>query len=294
MPDINRELADFLRRARSNRDPARAGLPVDDRVRRVPGLRREEVALLAGVSTDYYTRLEQGRRITPSTGVLDAIARALDLDAVGRAHLGHLVGSTSAGRRRRVPTVQRVRPGLHQFLDALDGQPALILGRRTDVLAANRMAKALLTDFDRFRPRERNYARWMFGTEEARSLFADWDVQARAVVENLRFDVATDPDDKAAEDLAAELAAQSREFRQWWAEHRVYQRTFGSKRLRHPVVGELTVDYETLTLPGDSGQTLFVYTTEPGTASREAMNLLASWALSKEITPREGRSRTTT
>jgi transcriptional regulator with XRE-family HTH domain len=278
--DTNPELADFLRRARAKRDPARAGLPADDRVRRVAGLRREEVALLAGVSTDYYTRLEQGRRITPSTGVLDAIARALGLDAVGRAHLGHLIGPTSTGGPRRVPTVQRVRPGLHQFLDALDGQPALILGRRTDVLASNLLAKALLTDFEALPQRERNYARWMFLSEQARSLFLDWDVQARAVVENLRFDVGNDPQDKAAEELAEELAARSPEFRHWWAEHRVYQRTFGSKRLRHPVVGDLTVDYETLTMPGDPGQTLFVYTTEAGTASREAMNLLASWALS--------------
>lgn len=279
MPDLNRELADFLRRARSNADLGRSGLPADERVRRVPGLRREEVALLAGVSTDYYTRLEQGRRITPSMGVLDAIARALDLDAAGRAHLGHLVGPASSGSRRRVPTVQRVRPGLHQFLDALDRHPALILGRRAEVLACNRMAKALFTDFDALKPRERNYARWMFLSEAARSLFLDWDVQARAVVESLRLDVGSDSGDTAAADLAAELAGQSSEFRTWWAEHRVYQRTFGSKRLRHPIVGELTVDYETLTMPGDPDQTLFVYTTEAGTASREALNLLGSWAL---------------
>ena len=235
--------------------------------------------MLAGVSADYYTRLEQGRRITPSEGVLDAIAGALDLDTAGRAHLGHLVGPTSSMRRRAHP-VQRVRPGLHQFLDALDGQPAFILGRRTDVLASNRMAKALMTDFDRLLPPERNYARWMFLTDEARRLFLDWDVQARAVVENLRLDVGNDPDDKAAKGLVADLAAQSPEFRRWWTQHRVYQRTFGSKRLRHPLVGKLTINYETLTLPGDPDQTLFVYTTEAGTASRQAMDLLANWALS--------------
>lgn len=280
MTDTRRELADFLRRARSQGDPSRAGLPADDRVRRVPGLRREEVALLAGVSTDYYTRLEQGRRITPSDGVLDAIARALGLDAAGRAHLGHLVGPAPAGRRR-VPAVQRVRPGLYQFLEALEAHPALILGRRTDVLASNRMANALLTDFDRLRPAERNYARWMFLTDEARALFLDWDVQARAVVENLRLDVGNDPHDRTAGELVEELSARSPEFRRWWAEHRVYQRTFGAKRLRHPIVGELTADYETLTMPGDPDQTLFVYTTEAGTASRQAMDLLASWTLSR-------------
>jgi transcriptional regulator with XRE-family HTH domain len=275
----NQELADFLRRARGAVDPARAGLPADGRVRRVPGLRREEVALLAGVSTDWYTRLEQGRRITPSDGVLDAVARALDLGPAGRAHLGHLVGAPAGRGAPRATTPQRARPGLRQLMEALDGQPALLLGRRTDVLAANRMAHALLPDLDRLPARERNYARWVFCTEAARALFVDWDVQARAVVENLRLDVGTDPGDRAAAELVDELSAASPDFRRWWAEHRVHQRTHGQKRLRHPVVGELTVDYETLTLPGDPDQALFVYSAPAGTASREALDLLASWSL---------------
>lgn len=279
MAELNRELADFLRRARAAVDPARAGLPADDRIRCVPGLRREEVALLAGVSTDYYTRLEQGRRIVPSAGVVDAIARALDLDAAGRAHLGHLVGPTPAVRTRAVPTVQRLRPGLHQFLDALDGTPAMILGRRTEVLGTNRLARALLTDFDRMPPRDRNYARWMFLTDEARERFADWEVQARSVVESLRLDAGSHPDDAAAGALIAELRETAPEFRLWWDEHRVYQRTFGTKRFRHPMVGELTLDYETLTLPGDPDQALYVYTAATGTASRQALDLLASWVL---------------
>ena len=281
----NRELADFLRRARSKVDPARAGLPHDGRIRRVPGLRREEVALLAGVSADYYARLEQGRRITPSDSVLDAIARALGLDDAGRRHLGRLVGTTSAPRRRS-RAVQRVRPGLHQFLDSLDGHPAMILGPRTDVLASNRLARALFTDFEAMRPADRNYARWLFLDDAARALFVDWDEQARACVENLRLDDGTDPGtdpgtgpgtDPGTAELVAELSGRSTEFRAWWEEHGVYQRTHGTKRLRHPVVGELSVQYETLTMPGDPGQTLFVYTTEAGTSSREAMNLLASW-----------------
>ncbi|TVT15507.1 helix-turn-helix domain-containing protein, partial [Amycolatopsis rhizosphaerae] len=249
MTKANRELADFLRRARSQLDPARAGLPPDGRVRRVPGLRREEVARLAGVSTDYYARLEQGRRITPSAAVVEAIGRALGLDAAGRAHLEDLIGLTSAPAPRRARDVQRVRPGLYQFLDALDGEPALILGRRTDVLAANRMAKALFTDFDRLPAAQRNYARWMFLGEEARSLFADWHDQARAAVESLRFEVGRDPDDQATAALVTELRHNSREFDHWWEQHRVHQRTHGSKRLCHPLVGELTVEYETLTLP---------------------------------------------
>ncbi|HYZ56503.1 MAG TPA: helix-turn-helix transcriptional regulator [Streptosporangiaceae bacterium] len=280
MAETNRELADFLRRARSQVDPSRAGLPPDGRIRRVPGLRREEVALLAGVSTDYYARLEQGRRITPSPAVVEAIGRALGLDAAGRAHLKDLIGPAAAPAHRRVRGVQRVRPGLYQLLDSLDGEPALVLGRRTDVLAANRMAKALFTDFDRLAPAQRNYARWMFLDMDARSLFVDWHDQARAVVESLRFDVGRDPDDRATTALVAELRERSREFDQWWEQHRVHQRTHGSKRLRHPLVGDLTVEYETLTLPGDPDTTLFVYTTEPGSPSRRAMDLLASWTAS--------------
>ncbi|WP_415975019.1 helix-turn-helix transcriptional regulator [Rhodococcus sp. 077-4] len=280
MDEIKRELADFLRRARSQVDPFSAGLPADARVRRVPGLRREEVALLAGVSTDYYTRLEQGRRITPSTGVVDAIARALDLDDAGRTHLGNLIGGRSPSSFRRTTAVQRVRPGLYQLLDALESQPALVLGRRSDVLATNRMSRALFTDFDRCVPRERNYARWMFLGDEPRNLFLDWEVQARAAVESLRLEVGKNPDDKAVRTLVDELSNESADFRRWWSQHRVFQRTHGSKRLRHPIVGEVTVDYETLTLPDDPEQTLFVYTTEPGTSSRQAMNVLASWSIS--------------
>ena len=277
MADVNAELADFLKRARGQGDPFRAGLPADGRVRRVPGLRREEVALLAGVSTDYYTRLEQGRKITPSPSVIDAIARALDLDSVGRTHLGHLIGATPARIPRAAPSVQRVRPGLRQLIDALTEQPAMILGRRMDILASNRIARALFADFEALKPRERNYARWLFVDEAARELFKDWDVQARAAVESLRFAAASEPDDRLTRQLVEELATSSTDFRRWWLEHRVYQRTFGSKRLRHPIVGDLTVEYETFTLPGDSDQTLFVYTTEPATVSRQAMDLLVSW-----------------
>lgn len=277
MADTNRELADFLRRARGAVDPSRAGLPADGRIRRVPGLRREEVAMLAGVSTDYYSRLEQGRRITPSESVVAAIAGALELDAAGRLHLEHLIGSQPALNPRRTTTVQKIRPGLHQFLDALDGQPAFVLGRRTDILASNRLARALLVDFDGLPARERNYARWVLLSEESRELFVDWEVQARAAVESLRLEVGKYPQDRAAQELVAEIADQSADFRTWWAEHRVYQRTFGSKRLRHPIVGELTVDYESLSFPGDPDQTLFVYTTPAGSSSRHALDLLASW-----------------
>lgn len=284
MPETNRELADFLKRARAAVDPLRAGLPADGRIRRVPGLRREEVALLAGVSTDYYSRLEQGRKIIPSPGVVTAIARALDLDETGLTHLTHLIGPTSTLVARKAPSAPKVRPGLHQLLDALEGQPALILGRRQEILASNRMARALFADFDRMLPADRNYARWLFLSDDARTLFLDWDVQARAAVESLRLEAGNSPDDRGTQELIAHLTAESPEFRQWWAEHRVYQRTFGSKRLNHPIAGPLVVQFESLTLPGDPDQTLFIYTTEPGTQSRQAMNLLSSWTLSAAST----------
>ncbi|MFE2026983.1 helix-turn-helix transcriptional regulator [Streptomyces hygroscopicus] len=287
----NRELGNFLRKARSQMDPEQAGLPPDNRTRRVPGLRREEVARLAGVSTDYYARLEQGRPIAPSPGVVDALCRALGLDEAGRTYLHTLLGVTAAPSRRHSRSAQRLRPGLHQLIDALDGEPVLVLGRRGDVLAANRMAKALFTDFEQMPVRHRNYARWMFLGEEPRSLFIDWEEQARAAVESLRLEIGRDADDQATNDLIAELRGKSTEFDHWWEEHRVHQRTHGSKRLHHALVGELTVEYETLTLPGDPDTSLFVYTAEPGSSSRQALDLLAMWTLTGTGTPRTGTAQ---
>ncbi|MHA3702435.1 helix-turn-helix transcriptional regulator [Jatrophihabitans sp. YIM 134969] len=277
MAEPNRELADFLRRARGRVDPTATALPADGRVRRVPGLRREEVAFLAGVSSDYYARLEQGRPIVPSASVVDALVRALALDAAGRSHLQSLLDhNRHAGAQR--PAAQRARATLSQFVDALDA-PALVLGRRTDVLAQNRGSRALIADFDAMPARERNYVRWMLLSAEASRLFVDWDEQARAAVESLRLDVGRHPDDPAARALVADLSARSETFGRWWEAHGVHQRTHGTKRLHHPTVGRLDVQYETLTLPGDDDQTLFVYTTAPGSPSREALALLASWSL---------------
>lgn len=274
---MNTELADFLRRARAACDPQRASIAGDGRVRRVRGLRREEVALLAGVSTDYYTRLEQGRRIVPSSQVIEALGRALDLDRTERLHLRDLFALSGAPRPRARTAAQKARPGLHQLLEALDAQPALVLGRNTDILAANPMARALFADFAQMPSRERNYARWMLLSEQARELFVDWDEQARNAVEALRLESGRAPGDPDTQRLVGELAVSSPEFGAWWSEHHVHQRTFGSKRLRHPLVGELTVQFETLTLPGDSDQAMYIYTAERGSASRQALDLLASW-----------------
>lgn len=278
MSDPHRELGEFLRQARSHRDPTTTGLLPDGRVRRVPGLRREEVALLAGVSTDYYTRLEQGRPIAPSAQVIDALIRALGLDQAGQTYLRTLIGAVGKRTTRSRPTVQRVRPALHQLLDSLNGQPALILGHRTDILASNSLARALFADFNAMPAKHRNYARWMLLDEHPRNLFLDWEHQARNAVEALRFEAATTTGDLGMQQLIGELSLASPEFRQWWSEHRVHQRTHGTKHLHHPIVGPLDVQYETLTLPGDDQQVLYVYTAEPGTSSHEALALLGSWA----------------
>ncbi|MFD2029049.1 helix-turn-helix transcriptional regulator [Promicromonospora aerolata] len=291
MPEKNGELADFLRKARGQCDAARAGLPADGRVRRVPGLRREEVAFLAGVSADYYARLEQGRRIVPSASVVDAIGRALELDEAGRAHLADLIGLDSTSSRPRARPVQRVRPGLYQLLAALGDVPVLVLGRRADVLAQNRLGKALFTDFERFPAARRNYARWMLLDDDACTLFVDWEEQARVAVQSLRLEAGNDPADRATADLVEELRGASPDFGRWWDEHRVNQRTHGSKRLRHPVVGDLTVEYETLTLPGDARTTLYAYSAEAGSPSERALSLLASWSLAGPVTAPPPRSR---
>jgi transcriptional regulator with XRE-family HTH domain len=278
MSDPHRELGEFLRRARARRNPETTGLLPDGRIRRVPGLRREEVAVLAGVSTDYYTRLEQGRNVTPSTQVIDALIRALDLDAAGQAYLHTLVSTAGMPVSRPRTSVQRVRPGLHQLLDSFSSQPALILGRRTDILASNPLARALFADFESMPAKHRNYARWMLLDDAARTLFRDWEEQARNAVEALRLDAAVTPNDQGTQQLVGELSLASPEFRQWWSAHRVHQRTFGTKRLSHPLVGELDVQFETLALPGEESQVLYVYSTEPGSASHQALSLLASWS----------------
>ena len=273
MSDPHRELGEFLRRARARRNPETSGLLPDDRIRRVPGLRREEVALLAGVSTDYYTRLEQGRNVAPSIQVIEALIRALDLDTAGQTYLRTLVSTPARSR----PSVQRVRPGLYQLLDSFVSQPALILGRRTDILASNALARALFADFESMPAKHRNYARWMLLDDNARTLFRDWEEQARNAVEALRLDAAATPDDQGTQQLVGELSVASGEFRQWWSAHRVHQRAHGTKRLNHPLVGELDVQFETLTISGEASQVLYVYTAAPGTTSHQMLSLLASW-----------------
>ncbi|MGW4461611.1 helix-turn-helix transcriptional regulator [Micromonospora sp. NPDC004704] len=271
----NPELRDFLRSRRARITPAEAGLTPHPGSRRVPGLRREEVAQLAGMSVDYYVRLERGRNLNVSESVLDALARALRLDETERSHLFTLARPSRAQRHPMPP--QRVRPGLHRVLETLADTPAMITGHRMDVLASNHLARVLYTDFEALPPRERNMARYLFLDESARDLYVDWDEAARGTVAALHLYAGRHPHDPRLAELVGELSVRDRDFRRWWAAHDVLRHSHGSKRYRHPLVGELTLAYEALTPSGDDEQILGVYTAEAGSASEEALRLLASW-----------------
>jgi len=271
----NSELREFLRSRRARISPDQAGLPAQLGTRRVPGLRREEVAQLAGVSVDYYVRLERGRNVNVSETVLDAIARALRLDEVERSHL-FAVAKPSRSRQRAM-SPQRVRPGLYRVLDSLTDNPALVLGRRLDVLASNHLARALYTDFEALPIRDRNMARFTFLDETARALYVDWPAAARSEVAYLHLYAGRHPDDPQLVELVGELSLQDEDFRRWWAEHDVYRHSHGTKDYHHAVVGDLTLGYEALTPTDDPEQTLGLHTAEPGSPSEQALRLLASW-----------------
>ncbi|MGQ5640136.1 MULTISPECIES: helix-turn-helix transcriptional regulator [unclassified Streptomyces] len=274
--DRSSEIAAFLRTRRARVSPESAGLPADGRARRVPGLRREEAARLAGVSTEYYTRLEQGRAAHPSPEVLDALARALRLDAAEREHLTNLLARP--GGRRAPVSPQRVRQGLHLMLQTLDHVPAFVIGRRTDVLASNSLARAVLTDFEALPVQRRNLARYYLLDPEARERTVDWEQIAAETVAMLRLEAGRCLQDRRLADLIGELTLNSPEFSTWWNDHRVLRRSHGTMHYRHPLVGDLHFSYESLQPPGDENQTLCVYIPEPGSATAESLRILSSWA----------------
>jgi transcriptional regulator with XRE-family HTH domain len=269
------EFGKFLKAMRSRLKPEDAGIADGPSARRVPGLRREEIARLADVSTDYYTRLEQGRNIHPSRAVLDSVARALKLDAGEQAHMMDLLEHCAESARSPVPA-QGVRPALRQLLEAVGDVPALVLGRRTDVLTGNRLAFLLFADFPELPPGERNLTRWLILDPRARELFRDWKSVAAEAAGALRVDVGRHPNDAQANQLVGELAVHSEHFRQWWAGHRVATRSAGSVRLHHPAVGDLELNFENLILPDDPDQVLRVFSARPGSPSADALALLGS------------------
>ncbi|SES07557.1 Helix-turn-helix domain-containing protein [Lentzea xinjiangensis] len=266
----NPELRRFLQSRRSRITPEEAGLRSTG-PRRVRGLRREEVAQLAGVSVDYYVRLERGKKLTASDAVLNALARALQLDETERDHLFTIARPV----QRAIMPPQHVRPELQRILDGMPDLPAMVMGRRLDVLATNRLARALYADFDALPERDRNMARFVFLDERARSIYQNWELGARMVLSALHLYAGRWPDDPRLVELVAELSSRSREFDQWWAVNDVARQSHGSKALRHPVVGELVLSYETFTATGDPEQMLGVYTPEPGSPSAEALRELA-------------------
>lgn len=275
----NSELREFLRTRRARLQPEDVGIVVEGR-RRVPGLRREEVAMLAGVSLDYYARLEQGRDLQPSDQVLDSIARALRLADVERRYLHNLVRSSVVARVPAAPELPPLDDGTRLMLERLE-IPGLIVDFRGDVEAMNRLGRALMVGLEPAPSPAGNHARWLFLEPATRALFVDWEMIARSTVAVLREAAGRHPHDSALHALIGELSVASPEFRTWWADHDVDGRCRGLKRLRHPVVGELVVHTETLQLH-DGERWLYAYVTERGSRSEEALRLLGTWAATQD------------
>ncbi|MGO4617588.1 helix-turn-helix domain-containing protein [Nocardia sp. 2YAB30] len=277
--DRRSEIREFLRSRRDKITPEQANLASYGRNRRVPGLRREEVAMLAGVSVDYYTRLERGNLNGASDEVLDALARALQLDEAEAVHLFDLARAAQAKPSpRRGTSAQHVRPSLQRLLDAITGAPAWVRNERMDFLAANQLGYALYSELFTNPVRPANNARFVFLDPRSREFYLDWETGANDIVAILRSYAGRNPHDRGLTDLIGELATRSETFRTKWAAHNVRFHRTGRKRLHHPVVGDLELAYEAMELPADPGLTMFAYTAVPGSASDERLRLLASWA----------------
>jgi len=270
---------EFLTTRRARVTPADAGLPAQGTRRRVKGLRREEVALLAGVSPEYYVRLERGQATGPSARVVDAVAEVLRLDEDERAHLDRLLAALTpaARKRRRGRAKDLVTPGIRMLLDSLDHLPAVVFNGRGDILAVNTLGRALIAPvFDM--PGQPNSARFLFLDEaRARDLLPHWDRIAADTVAMLRIEAGHHPDDPDLTELIGQLATRSTEFRMRWAANDVRAHRAGTKTYRHPLIGEITLPYENLRVDGASGQILSVLVPQPGTPEADAIRLLASW-----------------
>lgn len=277
--DTRSEIRDFLTSRRAKLTPDQVGLP-DYGLRRVPGLRREEVAVLAGVSVPYYTRLERGDMSGVSESVLEALSRALQLDDAERAHLFDLARAAQpaiAPRRRRTAK-PRIRPSVAHVLNAITGAAAFVRNDRLDIIAANQLGQALYSPMFDGAVRPPNSARFIFLDRRAQQLYRDWDRAADDVVAVLRASAGHDPYDRDLSDLVGELSTQSNDFRVRWAQHNVRQHITGIKHFHHPIVGDLDLTYDRMDLAADPGLTLFTYTAEPGSRDDETLKLLGSWA----------------
>ena len=286
--DNRAEVREFLTSRRAKITPEQARVPLAGH-RRVPGLRRSEVAALAGMSVEYYAKLERGSLGGASASVLDALARALQLDEAERSHLFHLAQAadgTSAAMRPRRSARERwvVRPSLQWTLDSITTAPAIVGNNRSDLLAANHLGRALYADlFNDPAGTPPNFARFTFLDSAARRFYPNWDLAADTTVANLRTAAGQDPHNKSLHDLVGELSTRSDEFRRRWSSHNVRTHGTGTKHYQHHVVGELTLAYEGLDLRAEPGLTMIIYAAEPGSPSAHALALLASWAATQQL-----------
>jgi transcriptional regulator with XRE-family HTH domain len=282
--DNRTEIRDFLSSRRAKITPEQAGLPAYGGRRRVPGLRREEVALLAGVSVDYYTRLERGDLKGASDSVLDAVASALRLDEPERAYLNNLAQAANSAHRvrRRRPLQEGIRPTIQRILEAMTGAPAYVRNGRRDILAANRLGYALYSELYLDPARPVNVARFIFLNPRARTFFLDWATAANDMVAALRAEAGKNPYDRELSVLVGELSTRSAEFATRWAAQNVRFHRSGFKAIHHPIVGDLQLSFEVMDLPADPGLSLIVYSAEPGSSTEDAVNLLASWTAADE------------
>jgi transcriptional regulator with XRE-family HTH domain len=282
--DNRAQVREFLISRRERISPAQAGLPAyGGSNRRVKGLRREEVALLAGVSIDYYVRMERGNLTGASEAVLDGIASALQLDEAERAHLFDLARAAQpAPPRQRRSKTSGVTDGIQQVLDAITDAPAWVRNARHDMLAANRLARALYAPVLSDPRRPANNARFVYLDPAAREFFADWERAADDIAAMLRSEAGSNPHDKQLVELIGELSTRSEEFRARWAAHNVRFHRTGHKRIHHPVVGTLDLDFEAMEFPAHPGLTLLAYTAAAGTPTADSLKMLASWAVTAE------------
>ena len=289
--DNRNEVREFLISRRAKITPEQAGLPHAGQ-RRVPGLRRSEVAALAGVSVEYYAKIERGSLGGASAGVLDSVARALQLDDAERAHLFDLAraadGTAGVVRPRRPSKQRAVRAGLQWTLDSITAAPAIVGNNRSDLIAANHLGRALYADLYTDPTTPPNFARFAFLDSAAHRFYPDWNVAADITVANLRTAAGQDPHDKGLHDLVGELSTRSEEFRRRWGAHNVRTHGAGTKHFHHHIVGDLALAYESLDLRAEPGLTMTIYTAEPGSPTAESLSLLASWAATRQdyATPR--------